>query len=418
MLKALDVDAWVASRRSSLDEAKRSASEIIDLVRNEGDAALLRMARKYEPDAESVRISEEEVAAAYEAVDERLVEAVIEAEARITRFHERQKERDLWLEEAEPGITLGIKTTPIDRAGLYVPGRRAAYPSTALMNAIPAKVAGVASLCACSPPPVLPLTLVALDIVGVDEVYRIGGAQAVAAMALGTETIRPCRKIVGPGNAYVTAAKMLLRDHAEIDFPAGPSEIGIIADGSANPAFIASDILAQAEHDPDAACILIATDGSLVHRVEEELGRQLAAAPRKEVMVQALANSGFVTASDLGAAVAAMDEVAPEHLSIMVEDPLPVLMAVRNAGSIFVGPYAPVAAGDYASGTNHVLPTAGYAATYSGLNVAHFTKTSTVQIISRTGLEAIGDTVEAIADAEGLNAHAASVRVRRAYRGA
>ncbi len=418
MLKAFDVETWVNQRRSNLDDAKRAASGIIELVRTEGDAALLRMAQKYEPDVESVLVSEEEVEAVYGEVDERLIEAVVEAEARITRFHERQKERDLWLEEAEPGLTLGVKCTPIDRAGLYVPGRRAAYPSTALMNAIPAKVAGVASLCACSPPPILPLTLVALDIVGVDEIYRIGGAQAIAAMALGTETIRPCRKIVGPGNAYVTAAKMLLREHAEIDFPAGPSEIGIIADGSANPVFIASDILAQAEHDPDAACILVATDRTLVQKVEKELARQLADAPRKEIMVRALANSGYITAPDLGAAVTAMDEVAPEHLSIMVEDPLSVLMAVRNAGSIFVGPYAPVAAGDYASGTNHVLPTAGYAATYSGLNVAHFTKTSTVQIISRDGLEAVGDTIEAIADAEGLHAHANSVRVRRAYRGA
>jgi histidinol dehydrogenase len=210
---------------------------------------------------------------------------------------------------------------------------------------------------------------------------------------------------------------MLMREHAEIDFPAGPSEIGIIADRSANPAFIAADLLAQAEHDPDAACILIATDGALVPRVEEELGKQLADAPRKEIMLRALANSGYVAAPDLDAAVTAMDRVAPEHLSIMVEDPLAVLGAVRNAGSIFVGPYAPVAAGDYASGTNHVLPTAGYAATYSGLNVAHFTKTSTVQIISRAGLEAIGDTVETIAGAEGLHAHANSVRVRRAYRG-
>jgi histidinol dehydrogenase len=416
MLQAIDVETWTAARRTNLEDAKRSAAEIIERVRREGDAALLEMARKYEPDCDSIRVAREEIEAAYEQVDERLVEAVIEAEARIARFHERQKERDLWLEEAEPGILLGVKTTPIDRAGLYVPGRRAAYPSTALMNAVPAKVAGVASLCACSPPPILPLTLVACDIVGVDEVYRIGGAQAVAAMALGTETVRPCRKIVGPGNAYVTAAKMLLREHAEIDFPAGPSEIGIIADRSANPAFIAADILAQAEHDPDAACILIATDAALVGRVEEEIGRQLAGAPRKEIMVRALANSGYVTAPDLDAAVSAMDRVAPEHLSIMVEDPLGVLGAVRNAGSIFVGPYAPVAAGDYASGTNHVLPTAGYAATYSGLNVAHFTKTSTVQIISRAGLAAIGDTVETIASAEGLHAHANSVRVRRAWR--
>lgn len=417
MLQALDVDMWVKQRRSNLDEAKRSAAEIISLVRAEGDAALLRMARKYEPGIDSISVSREEVEAAYDEVDHKLVESLIEAEARITRFHERQKDRDLWLEEVEPGIILGVKTTPIDRAGLYIPGRRAAYPSTALMNAIPAKVAGVPELCACSPPPILPLTLVALDIVGVSEIYRIGGAQAIAAMALGTESIRPVRKIVGPGNAYVTAAKMLLREDAEIDFPAGPSEIGIIADRSANPAFIASDILAQAEHDPDAACILIATERTIVGRVEEELGRQLADAPRKEIIMQALSSSGYMTTPDLDTAVSVMNRVAPEHLSIMVEDPLSVLTAVKNAGSIFVGPFAPVAAGDYASGTNHVLPTAGYAATYSGLNVSHFCKTSTVQIITRTGLEAIGDVIETLADAEGLHAHAGSVRIRRAYRG-
>ncbi len=413
MLQALDVETWLRQRRSNLDEAKRSAADVIELVRTEGDAALLRMARKYEPEIESVRVSKEEMEAAYDQVDDALVRRVEEAKVRITRFHERQKDRDLWLEQVEPGIVLGVKTTPIDRAGLYVPGRRAAYPSTALMNAIPARVAGVPELCACSPPPILPLTLVALDIVGVTEIYRIGGAQAVAAMALGTETIRPVRKIVGPGNAYVTAAKMLLRENAEIDFPAGPSEIGIIADGSANPAFIAADILAQSEHDPDAACILITTERRLVEQVQREVERQLESAPRREIILQALTHSGFLVVPDLDAAVEAMDRVAPEHLSIMVEDSLPVLNAVRNAGSIFVGPYAPVAAGDYASGTNHVLPTAGYAATYSGLNVAHFTKTSTVQVISRQGIERIGDTIEAIAGAEGLFAHEASVRIRR-----
>jgi histidinol dehydrogenase len=416
MLKALDVDSWINQRRSNLDEAKKSAAEIISLIRTEGDKALLRMAQKYEPEIESIRITPEEVEAAYELVDDALVESIIEAEVRITRFHERQKEHDLWLEEMEPGVTLGVKTTPLDRAGLYIPGRRAAYPSTALMNAIPARVAGVRELCACSPPPILPLTLVALDIVGVDEIYRMGGAQAVAAMALGTESIKPVRKIVGPGNAYVTAAKMLLREEAEIDFPAGPSEIGIIADHSANPRFIAIDILAQAEHDPDAACILITPDKALVKKVEEELKSLMPDMPRKDIITEAMKNSGYILTADLDEAVVAMDQVAPEHLSIVVEDSLSVLNAVQNAGSIFVGPYAPVAAGDYASGTNHVLPTAGYASTYSGLNVSHFCKTSTVQIINRTGLESIGDIIETIADAEGLHAHAESVRIRRAYR--
>jgi len=413
MFNALDVDRWVAERRSSLDEAKVSVAGIIQAVREGGDGALLAMARKHEPDITSVRVTKDEIEAAYGEVDEGLLESLIEAEARITRFHELQKERSLWLDEVEPGIVLGVKTTPLDRGGLYVPGRRAAYPSTALMNAVPAKVAGVPEMCACTPPPVLPLTLVALDIAGVDEIYRIGGAQAVAAMALGTETIRPVQKIVGPGNVYVTAAKMMLREHAEIDFPAGPSEIGIIADGNANPLFIAIDILAQAEHDPDAACVLITTDEALVDRVKAELSRLLRESPRKEIIEKALGNSGYVLVPTMEEAISGMNEIAPEHLSIQVADPLTVLNAVKHAGSIFVGPYTPVAAGDYASGTNHVLPTAGYAKTYSGLNVSHFCKTSTVQIIDRRGLEAIGDTIETIADAEGLCAHAESVRIRR-----
>lgn len=416
MLQALDVQKWMKQRRSNLDEAKKSAAEIINTIRTEGDEALLRMARKYEPDIESIRVTPEEIDAAYEKVDDKLVESIIEAEVRITRFHERQKEHDLWLEEAEPGITLGVKTTPLDRAGFYIPGRRAAYPSTALMNAIPAKVAGVPEVCACSPPQILPLTLVALDIVGVEEIYRIGGAQAIAAMAIGTETIKPVRKIVGPGNAYVTAAKMLLREEAEIDFPAGPSEIGVIADKSANPTFIAIDILAQAEHDPDAACILITDAKDLVGKVDKEIERLIDKMPRKEIILQALGNSGYIITPDIDTAVSAMNQVAPEHLSIVVEDSLPVLSAVKNAGSIFVGPYTPVAAGDYASGTNHVLPTAGYAMTYSGLNVSHFYKTSTVQIISRKGLDEIGDVIETIADAEGLTAHAESVRIRRSFK--
>jgi len=213
----------------------------------------------------------------------------------------------------------------------------------------------------------------------------------------------------------VTAAKMMLREHAEIDFPAGPSEIGILADSTANPVFIAIDILAQAEHDPDAACVLVTTDASLPGRVNKEIVRLLETAPRKDIIEKALLHSGYVTVPDMDEAVTAMNEIAPEHLSIQAGDPLTVLNAVRHAGSIFVGPYTPVAAGDYASWTNHVLPTAGYAKTYSGLNVSHFCKTSTVQIIDRRGLEAIGDTIEAIADAEGLNAHAESVRIRRSF---
>ena len=412
MWKAVGVDAWIASRKSSLEDVRATVSGIIERVQNEGDEALRALAKKH-CDLTDIAVSDEEREGAYDSVDPKIVESLVEAEARIERFCELQRPRDLWLQEVEPGIVLGVKTTALRRVGIYVPGGRASYPSSALMCAVPARVAGVQEICACSPPPVKPLTLVALDIAGVTEIYNAGGAQAIAAMALGTQTIRPVQKIVGPGNLYVTMAKMLLRENVEIDFPAGPSEIAIIADHTADPRIIAADILAQAEHDPDAACILITTDKKLA----ENTGRQVAAmagkAPRKEIIGQALNNSGYVIVSDLNEAIAVSDAIAPEHLSIQVADPLAVVTRVRNAGAIFVGRYSAVACGDYAVGTNHVLPTAGYAATYSGLDVQHFCKTSSVEIIDREGLETIGDIVETIAEAEGFSAHAESVRIRR-----
>ena len=306
-----------------------------------------------------------------------------------------------------------MKTTPLDRIGAYVPGGRAAYPSTALMCTVPARVAGVRSICCCSPPPIHPLTLVALDIAGVGEIYRVGGAQAIAAMALGTESIAPVQKVVGPGNVYVTAAKRLLQDQVEIDFPAGPSEIAIVADATARPEFVAADVLAQAEHDPHAAALLVTTEPALARAVGRGTPGMVARTDRRTIVEQALGNCGYVIVNSLEEAALAVDRIAPEHLSVQVADPLSVLTAVRNAGSIFLGPYSPAACGDYATGTNHVLPTAGHAATRSGLDVRHFCKTSTVQLLSREGLEAIGDVVETIASAEGLAAHAASVRIRR-----
>jgi histidinol dehydrogenase len=257
------------------------------------------------------------------------------------------------------------------------------------------------------------MTLVALDIAGVTEIYKSGGAQAIAAMAIGTESVRPVQKIVGPGNIYVTLAKMMLRENAEIDFPAGPSEIGIIADSTADPGIVAADILAQSEHDPNAACILITTDKNLPAKVGKEIERQTAKAPRREIIEQSLKNSGYTVVPGMDEAIAASDIVAPEHLSIQVADPMAVVTRVKNAGAIFVGRYSAVACGDYAVGTNHVLPTAGYSKMYSGLDVQHFCKTSSVEMISREGLETIGDIVETIAGAEGLHAHAESVRIRR-----
>ena len=414
MWKALDIETWIAGRRSDLDRVKGSVSEIIGRVRAEGDDALVDLTKKFDGiDLAEIAVSDEEREAAYDQVDAELVESLVQAEVRISRFHELQRGRDLWLQEMEPGITLGVKTTPLSRVGAYVPGGRAAYPSTALMCTIPAVVAGVREICCCTPPPINPITLVALDIAGVDEIYRVGGAQAIAAMAIGTDTIPRVEKIVGPGNVFVTAAKMLLRDEVEIDFPAGPSEIAVLADSTANPRFIAADILAQAEHDPSAACVLVTTDANLADAVGDEVMQMVEGAERREIIEKALDHSGYIVAGDLDEAVATVNGIAPEHLSVQVADPLGILTRFRSAGSIFVGPYAAVACGDYASGTNHVLPTAGYARLYSGLDVNHFCRRSTVQVITQEGLSAIGDVVETIADAEGLHAHAESVRVRR-----
>jgi len=414
MWHAVDVETWMGRRTSRLGAVKETVQGIIDQVREGGDAAVLNLTEKFDKvHLEELAVDEDAREAAYEKVDSRVTESLVEAEARISRFHELQLPRGLWLDELEPGITLGVKTTPLSRIGAYIPGGRAAYPSTALMCTVPARIAGVEEICCCSPPPIQPLTLVALDIAGVGEIYQCGGAQAIAAMAIGTESIDPVEKIVGPGNVYVTAAKMMLREYAEIDFPAGPSEIAVIADESAVPAYVAADIIAQAEHDPNAACLLIATSENVASAVGAEVKKQAGTAPRKEIVTKALENSGYIVVGDIREAVAIANTVASEHLSIQVADSLPVLSGIRNAGAIFVGPYTPVACGDYASGTNHVLPTAGYARQYSGLDVQHFCKTSSVQILSREGLESIGDIIETLATAEGLSAHAASVRIRR-----
>ena len=391
-----------------------AVQDIIDLVRFEGDKALIDLTLKFDKIAlADIEVSRDEIEDAYEEIDPVLLDELENAADYIQRFHELQVPEDLWLREVEPGITLGVKSTPLDRVGCYIPGGRASYPSTALMCIIAARTAGVGEIICCTPPPVNPLTLVAMDIAGADEIYKVGGAQAVAAMALGTESIEPVQKIVGPGNAYVTAAKTILRRDVEIDFPAGPSEIGVLADETANAEFIAADLLAQAEHDPSSACLLVTTDPELPGIVWSRMEEQMKNAPRKEIMLSALKNSGYIVEKDIDIAAEIMNGIAPEHLSVQVRDPLDILSKVTNAGSIFIGPYTPIAAGDYASGTNHVLPTAGHAATMSGLNVGHFRKTSTVQIITEEGLAALAPTILAISEAEGLYAHSDSVKIRK-----
>ncbi len=414
MFAPTTADQWTTSRKKSLEEVEKAVSTIIAEVRAHGDSALLELTRRFDhTDLGDLAIPKDTWKEAYHLVDGRIVGALNKAHDRILAFHELQKQKDLWLTELEPGIILGMKTTPLSRIGAYIPGGRASYPSTVLMCTVPARVAGVNRICCCTPPPVSPLTLVAMDIAGVDEAYCVGGAQAIAAMALGTESIKAVEKIVGPGNAYVTAAKMLLRGSVETDFPAGPSEIAIIADNTAEPDFIAADILAQCEHDPDAGAVLITDDAVLPGKVAESMAAMLEGSKRKEIISRSLPRAGYIIVRDLREAVTISDQVAPEHLSVQVKDPLSVLSSIRNAGSVFIGPYTPVSCGDYASGTNHVLPTAGHAKTFSGLSVAHFVKTSTVQMISREGLESIGDITEDLASSEGLDCHARSVRIRR-----
>ena len=314
MFKQLDIEEWTALRKGALSDVKASVEDIIEKVRSHGDAALDSYQRFDKVRLDDIMVSRGEIESAYREVDETLIDAVRASKERIKRFHEMQRPADLRLREIEEGLSLGVKVTPLQRIGAYVPGGRAKYPSTALMCSIPARVAGVKEIVCCTPPPIDPLTLVAMDIGGVDTIYKIGGAQAIAAMALGTETVRPVQKIVGPGSVFVTVAKMLLRDNVEIDFPAGPSEIAVLADSSADPEFIAADILAQAEHDPHAACILVTTDPDLPSKVEHHISTLLVKEKRKEIITKALGNAGHVLASDMDEAYEMIDQISPQNI--------------------------------------------------------------------------------------------------------
>jgi histidinol dehydrogenase len=405
------------SRDVGISDVLNSVNEIVMEVGEKGDEALFKLTEKFEgARLDELRVSEEEIDGAYDLVEESLKEALAEAADNIFQFHSQQKSRDMWLSEVAPGVTVGQKVVPLDSVGAYVPGGRASYPSSALMSIIPARVAGVSRIIVCTPPKsdgsVTPLTLVAADMAGAHEIYKVGGAQAIAAMGLGTESIEKVQKIVGPGNVYVTAAKMLLRGSAEIDFPAGPSEVLIIADRTADPGVIAADMIAQGEHDPKSISVLVATDDLLASAVIEEIAIQSDAAYRSAIVKQSLDHSAVLVANDIDEALDFSNAFAPEHLEIMTSDPLNAFRSVRNAGSVFLGKFTPVAAGDYASGTNHVLPTSGYARAFSGLNLDHFTKKISVQMITDDGLLGLEDTITTLAEAEGLKAHADSVRRR------
>jgi len=390
---------------------------IVETVKREGDEALRKYTKKFDGiDLENIEVTDTEIEKAYEVVEPGIIEALEDAGASIAAFHGSQVEANLQLLEVMPGLHLGHKVTPLASVGAYVPGGTAAYPSTALMTVIPAKIAGVIEVMVCTPPTrtgdINPLTLVAADIAGADRIFKVGGAQAIAAMAFGTETIPAVDKIVGPGSIYVTAAKMLVRSTVEIDFPGGPSEVIILADETSEPSWIAADMIAQIEHDPKATAILITTSHEVGEKVREELKKQAETLPRKEIIEKALEHAAILLANHIDEGIVFSDKLAPEHLQIMVSDPLYVLEKIQHAASISVGKYAPAAAADYASGTNHVLPTAGYARMLSGLNVGHFTKKACVQIITEFGLKNLKDTIVKLANAEGFQGHSASIEKR------
>lgn len=403
-------------RTGDIRDVMPAVSNILENIKKNGDSAI----RQYTEQFDGVEIDEIEVDTgsvreAMHMVDPDIIEHLEYAASNIRAFHNAQMGESQWFMECSPGITLGQKTTPLAAVGAYVPGGRAAYPSTALMTVIPAKAAGVKNVVVCTPPGtdgVNPITLASAHIAGADHIYQIGGVQAIGAMAYGTETVPAVDKIVGPGNVYVTAAKMLVRDICEIDFPAGPSEVLIIADETADPEYIASDMLAQAEHDPNAVCVLVTTSDDLANYVRECISEMLKTTIRKDIIQRSLRNAAVLLAVSIEECIDFSNTFAPEHLEIMTENDSKVLECITNAGSIFMGPYTPVSAGDYASGTNHVLPTAGYCRMYSGLNIDHFLKKSTIQKITREGLYELADTITSLAEAEGLHAHAEAVRKR------
>ena len=406
------------SRSGGADaEVMGVATRIVDDVRVRGDVALKEYTSSLDKaDIDDFRVSAAEIEAAVNTVGDEFQEAIAAAAGAIQDFHMRQVPQS-WFTTQEGGIFLGQKVTPIRRVGIYVPGGRACYPSSVLMNAIPAIVAGVLEIAMVVPPAadgtVNPFTLAAAAEVGVDEIYKVGGAQAVAALAYGTDTIPRVDKITGPGNAYVTAAKKLVMGDVGIDMLAGPSEVCILADESAVPAFVAIDLMAQAEHDPRASTYLVTTDPALPAAVDDALHVLLDESPRGEITERSLTDNGIIiVCPDIVAALDTVDLIAPEHLEIQMTDPFDILGSINNAGAIFLGPWTPESVGDYVAGPNHVLPTGGTARFSSPLSVDDFVKKSSVLSYSFEALEMDGPTVTCIADAEGLYAHGRAVELR------
>jgi histidinol dehydrogenase len=399
------------------DSVMNIVNDIVSDVKNNGDKALRHYTEKFDGvDLKDFLIKEEDLKESISKIEDDLVRSLKQAASNIRKFHQAQLPQE-WSMEVDEGITAGQIVRPLERVGCYIPGGRAVYPSSILMTVIPAKVAGVNEIICCTPPgpdgKVEDIVLAAAYLAGADKVYRVGGAQAIAAMAYGTETIAPVDKIVGPGNIFVTAAKKMVYGQVDIDFPAGPSEVLIIADETGNPDYIALDLLAQAEHDPQAASVLVTTSPELARSVDKKLKQELPLMKRKEIIAESLEKNGMIILVDtLNEAVMFSNEYAPEHLMIMTRDPEELVKDIKNAGSIFLGNLTPVAAGDYGSGTNHVLPTSFCARMYSGLSTESFLKKPTVQRLSRVGLNNLKDVVIPLAEYEGLYAHAESFKKR------
>lgn len=396
-----------------------AVAEIIETVKKGGDEALFSYTKKFDHckmDAAHIRVTREEIDEAYQKVDADFVEVMKKSAANIRAFHEKQL-RNSWFDPKPDGTILGMKILPIAIAGVYVPGGKAAYPSSVLMNVLPAKVAGVERIIMTTPPgadgKVNPGTLVAAHIAGVDEIYKVGGAQAIAAMAFGTQSIPKVDKITGPGNIFVALAKKACFGYVSIDSIAGPSEILVIADETANPRYVAADLLSQAEHDELASAILITTSKTLADQVSIEVDRFVANLSRREIIEKSLNNYGYILLVDsLDEAADTANEIASEHLEILTKDPFAMMTKIRNAGAIFLGEYSSEPLGDYFAGPNHVLPTNGTARFFSPLNVDDFLKKTSIISYSRPALEKIHQDIECFAENEGLTAHANSIRVR------
>ncbi|AGB40951.1 histidinol dehydrogenase [Halobacteroides halobius DSM 5150] len=405
--------------RSSFDSQEQIdvVQDIWDNIQNRGIEAVLEYTARFDgAKLEQLEVSQTEIKAAYKQVDQDFLAAIQKSIENVRKFHQQQLRED-WMDIKDDGVILGQKFEPLARVGIYVPGGRAAYPSSVVMNGVPAKVAGVDEIVMVSPPAkdgsLNPHTLVAAAEVGVDTIYKIGGAQAIAALSLDLAEIKKVDKIVGPGNIYVTLAKKLAYGYVDIDMLAGPSEILVLADQDANPKYIAADLLSQAEHDPMASAVLVTTSKDLAKEVKLELEEQLTNLSRAKIAKEALKNYGaLLVAKDMEEAISLTNQFAPEHLEVKVESPFSILGKLKNAGAIFLGEYAAEPIGDYVAGPNHVLPTGGSAKFYSPLNLDDFVKKSSIIHYSKEGLDKVKDQALKIAEVEGLDAHANSIRVR------